>query len=159
MDNCYEDNSMKKFPKFICGIFMTVCAPFTIAHAAPLDQSCALARAVLSNNSGVQMAGFKKALVHWYPDSSSPAYKKISEEIVGKNFVGGALYLVGQLGDELVDHLVTFRQSDGGVAYMRLQYEWFPKQHRIQYFVFEQAFNIVMKDYSFALAPKKLACE
>ncbi|MGI9371103.1 MAG: hypothetical protein ACR2OJ_01285 [Hyphomicrobiales bacterium] len=127
------------------------------AAATPQQQSCGLLKSLSSGNLKTQLNAFHKLIGHWNQNSIQNFQKNARTSLQNTKVIGADLYLIGNFGQNLQDHLIIVRNAPGGVGYIRVHYEWAPKEPRAEYVAFEDHFSVIIQK-AFPQAPKKLSC-
>ena len=101
----------------------TVFAAQSVA-ANPVEHSCHFLEVMGNNRVGDVQSMMGSIAPEFSQDRVSQAVSQFETLLRGSIFDGGSAWLVGKLGDDLEEHLIILRLSEGEVAGARLRYEW-----------------------------------
>ncbi len=141
---------------------IAACAIFLISStsgfaATAQQQSCGLLNSLSSGDLRAQLNGFLKLTSHWTQSSKNNLQNNARSALQNAKIIGGELYLIGDFGQNMQDHMLIIRNAPGGVAYVRLVYEWAPNEPRLEHITFEDHIAVILRQ-AIPQAPKKLNC-
>lgn len=112
------------------------------ADAAGLsEKSCAVLDVIGADRADGLAPLFADLGAHWPKENREGLVSRLTELLGALDFAGGNVYLLNKLGDDLEEHLVLLRLSDGEVAGMRLRYEWTPEGMKLVKVNFERKYE------------------
>ncbi len=143
---------------FVAGLVAGALQMQPAKAAEPLEETCKLVSALTKDGGD----GGTKAIVnmasHW-PEADQIKLAAIMNPALQKfDYVGGDVYLVADLDDNMQEHLVTMRIKGVSMVYIRLIYQHSNSELRFAHIEFQEKFKKVAS-YAFAQKPEKLSCK
>lgn len=92
--------------------------------AAPQEDSCALLDIIGSNKTTEVETALTEMADYWLPQSRVAVIEQLQQFLTPAPFIGGSVYRVAKLGDDLEEHVMLLRLRRGEVVGVRLRYEW-----------------------------------
>jgi phage-related minor tail protein len=101
------------------------------AGATPTDLSCRFLDVLGGNKAGEVEALMADLAQAWPEGNRTEATQRLQALLGDVAFAGGSVYRMAQLGQDLEEHLVLLRLSEGELVGARLLYEWAPEGMRL----------------------------
>lgn len=105
----------------LVGTFLAVCTPDT-AVANTLSDSCALIESLKTGGPEAGIAYLDSMATAW-PQETRAKLRSTLTPILGLNkYVGGNVYLVGDLGDDYREHWIVLHTEQGNPVFLRVSW-------------------------------------
>lgn len=142
-----------RFPAFA----ITLCLTCQTTYAAPLEDSCRVLAVIGQNNA----AGVEDMMIEladrWTDENRKAATLSLKAMLAPAPFVGGSVYRIAKIGDDLEEHLLVLRLSAGEIAGMRLLYEWTPDGLKLTSLDFKRRYGDIIAA-QIMMSPEPIGC-
>jgi hypothetical protein len=103
-----------------------LCLTCQATFAAPVEDSCRVLAVIGQNDTAKVEEVMIELADRWTEANRTGAIETLKAMLDPAPFSGGSVYRIAKIGDDLEEHLVVLRLSEGEIAGMRLLYEWTP---------------------------------
>lgn len=136
---------------------LVVLAGAAPAVAAPQEDSCALLDIIGGNKATEVEASLTEMADRWLTKSRIAVIEQLQQILTPAPFVGGSVYRVAKLGDDLEEHIMLLRLRPGEIVGVRLRYEWTPDGLKLTGLDLKQKID-ELSVLNFGGAPVEIAC-
>lgn len=122
----YSGRHVMKILIAAIAVLLSTVAPVTVLAANPLQQSCGFVRALTEGGAEDAVAYLRDTMVsHWPEADREKMYDGYKPILQRYQFVGGNVYLIAMLADDVREHLLAIRVENGAMLYFRAVYSYF----------------------------------
>lgn len=125
--------------------------------AAPQEDSCTLLDIIGGNKTTEVEVALTEMADRWLTQSRVAVVEQLQQILAPAPFIGGSVYRVAKLGDDLEEHIMLLRLRRGEIVGVRLRYEWTPDGLKLTGFDLKEKID-ELSVIDFGGAPVEIAC-